>query len=177
MLFRSPFQNGDESLLNAALGSGFDRKFVHTTRFTSGKVSSRSFVSVKYGMIETRVRVPDLNLGGWPAFWMLGTSNYTWPDCGEVDFMEMGGAQAFRNAHDSHNGGNGLHNSTVNQMVGSNAIYGSNGVVSIANDPSDTFNRPYYNYTKPLNGRLPIALLAKRRNARNEFSEGRTLNA
>ena len=52
--------------------------------YTSGKVISKSNVSVKYGVIEARVRIPDLDLGGWPAIWLLGTSNYAWPRNGEL---------------------------------------------------------------------------------------------
>ena len=37
--------------------------------------------------------------------------------------MEMGQRQSFRDLHDDHNGGNGLNNSTVNQVVGANAIF------------------------------------------------------
>ena len=37
--------------------------------------------------------------------------------------MEMGQRQAFRDLHDEHNGGNGLDNSTVNQVVGANDFY------------------------------------------------------
>jgi beta-glucanase (GH16 family) len=104
-------------------GPGIVDQWGNPLNYTSGKVVSKSFVSVKYGMIEARVRVPDLNLGGWPAVWMLGTANYAWPRSGEIDMMEMGSRKAFRDLHDTHNGGNGLDNSTVNQAVGANAIY------------------------------------------------------
>ncbi len=125
--------------------------------YTSGKLSSRSFLSVRYGMIETRIQVPNLANGGWPAFWMMGTQTLDWPSCGEVDFMEMGAKQVFRNAHDSHNGGNGLDNSTVNQMVGANAIWGGpSGTAMIADDPTDVYDRPYYNYSPGLANRFLI---------------------
>ena len=137
-------------------GPGIVDQWGNPLNYTSGKVVTKSFVSVKYGMIETRVLVPNLNLGGWPAVWMLGTATAPWPFCGEVDLMEMGGSQAFRNLHDTHNGGNGLDNSTVNQMVGANIIYDAGGTVSIAHDPTDVFNRPYYNYANPLSGRFLI---------------------
>lgn len=137
-------------------GPGIVDQWGNPLNYTSGKVVTKSFVSVKYGMIETRVLVPNLILGGWPAVWMLGTATAPWPYCGEVDLMEMGGSQAFRNLHDTHNGGNGLDNSTVNQMVGANFIYYNAGTVSIAHDPADTFNRPYYNYANPLSGRFLV---------------------
>ncbi len=73
--------------------------------------------------------------------------------------MEMGGKQAFRDLHDTHNGGNGLNNSTVNQSVGANAIFYSDAAVnpgnpsgasSISWDPEDIYCRPYFNYDNPL---------------------------
>lgn len=146
-------------------GPGIVDQWGNPLNYTSGKVVSKSFVAVKYGMIETRVWVPDLNIGGWPAFWLLGTATAPWPNCGEVDLMEMGGNKPFRDLHDTHNGGNGLNNATVNQMVGANAIHYNasavgpgnlSGAVGLASDPADTSDRPYYNYAKPLDGRFLI---------------------
>ena len=133
--------------------------------YTSGKVTTKSKVSVKYGVVETRVRIPNIDLGGWPAVWMLGTSNYGWPTCGEMDMMEMGHKQAFRDLHDEHNGGNGANNSTVNQVVGANAIFYSedavtpenpSGAASLSWDPADESCRPYYNYDQSLTERFLI---------------------
>jgi hypothetical protein len=106
-------------------------------------------------VIETRVSVPDLDLGGWPAVWLLGTSNLNWPRSGEIDIMEMGSRQEFRDLHDEYNGGNDSDNSTVNQVVGANAIFyadeavtseNPSGAASISWDPDDDYCRPYYNY-------------------------------
>jgi len=133
--------------------------------YTSGRLNTKSKVAVKFGMIETRVNIPDINLGGWPAVWLLGTSNYAWPRCGEIDMMEMGYNKAFRDLHDEHNGGNGQDNSTVNQMVGANAIFYSEdaitpenptGAASLSWDPDDQFCRPYYNYNPSLVNRFLI---------------------
>jgi beta-glucanase (GH16 family) len=140
-------------------GPGIEDQWGNPLNYTSGRVISKSKVSVRYGMIETRVRIPDLDLGGWPALWLLGTANYAWPRNGEIDLMEMGWTQAFRDLHDEHNGGNGLDNSTVNQVVGSNAIFYSDaavnpgnpsGAASLSWDPEDEYCRPYYNYANPL---------------------------
>jgi beta-glucanase (GH16 family) len=133
--------------------------------YTSGRINSKSTVSVQFGMVEARVKIPNIDLGGWPAFWMLGTSNYGWPSTGELDIMEMGHQQAFRDLHDSHNGGNGLGNSTVNNVVGANAIYydantinsgNPLGAASIAWDPQDVNCRPYYNYSPGLVDRFLV---------------------
>ncbi len=154
-----PGESGNTALRITAKqesGPGIVDQWGNPLNYTSGKVVSKSKVSVQYGMIETRVRVPDLDLGGWPAVWLLGTSNWNWPHKGEIDMMEMGSQQSFRDLHDEHNGGNGLNNSTVNQVVGANAIFYSDdavtpenpsGAASLSWDPDDDFVRPYYNYS------------------------------
>lgn len=140
-------------------GPGIVDQWGNPLAYTSGRVISKSKVSIKYGVIETRVRIPNINVGGWPALWLLGTSNYGWPRNGEIDVMEMGWRQAFRNLHDGHNGGNGVDNSTVNEVVGSNALFytdaavnpqNPSGAASLAYDPDDLYCRPYYNHTNPL---------------------------
>ncbi|HER43574.1 MAG TPA: T9SS type A sorting domain-containing protein, partial [Candidatus Eisenbacteria bacterium] len=140
-------------------GPGIVDQWGNPLYYTSGKLISKSFVTIRYGMIETRVRIPDLDLGGWPAVWLLGNANYAWPRCGELDMMEMGTTQAFRDLHDGHNGGNGLDNSTVNESVSANAIFYSDdavtpenpsGAASISWDPDDDYCRPYYSYTPGL---------------------------
>ena len=136
-------------------GSGITDQWGNPLNYTSGRMNTKSKISVKYGVIETRVSVPDLDLGGWPAVWLLGTSNLNWPRSGEIDIMEMGSRQEFRNLHDEHNGGNDSDNSTVNQVVGANAIFyadeainteNPSGAASISWDPNDDYCRPYYNY-------------------------------
>ena len=153
-----PNEPGNNGLLivgREESGNGITDQWGNPLNFTSGKVTSKSKVSVQYGMIEARAMVPDINLGGWPALWLLGTANYGWPRCGELDMMEMGHSKSFRDLHDEHNGGNGNNNSTVNQVVGANAIFYADeavndgnptGAASISWDPDDNYCRPYYNY-------------------------------
>ena len=150
-----PDNNGLLIMSREESGNGITDQWGNPLNFTSGKVTSKSKVSVQYGMIEARAMVPDINLGGWPALWLLGTANYSWPRCGELDMMEMGHAKSFRDLHDEHNGGNGNNNSTVNQVVGANAIFYADeavndgnptGAASISWDPEDNYCRPYYNY-------------------------------
>jgi len=46
----------------------------------------------QYGIIEARIKLPDLtNLGIWPAFWSLGNNingGVPWPVAGEADILE-----------------------------------------------------------------------------------------
>lgn len=161
-----PGEQGNNALRITAKqesGPGIVDQWGNPLNYTSGRVSTRARVSIQYGLVEARVMVPDLDLGGWPAVWMLGTTNFGWPGKGELDIMELGSRQAFRDLHDTHNGGNGQNNSTVNQAVSANAIFYSDsavtpenpsGAASIAWDPDDDYCRPYYNYSTPLVNRF-----------------------
>ena len=60
--------------------------------FTSARLRTEEKLMFRYGTIEARINVPDLQDGLWPAFWTLGSnfSQVGWPQCGEMDIMEMG---------------------------------------------------------------------------------------
>ena len=64
--------------------------------FTSARIKTEDKLTFKYGTIEARIKIPDLADGLWPAFWTLGNnfSSVGWPDCGELDILEMGYADA-----------------------------------------------------------------------------------
>lgn len=71
--------------------------------YTSGRILTKDSLSIKYGRIEARVKLP-WGKGLWPAFWMLGTDIDTvgWPQCGEIDIMEYLGdnpTTAFGSVH------------------------------------------------------------------------------
>ena len=57
--------------------------------YSSAKLTTFEKVSVRYGKIEARVKLPE-GQGLWPAFWMLGEnfSEHGWPSCGEIDIFE-----------------------------------------------------------------------------------------
>jgi beta-glucanase (GH16 family) len=84
--------------------------------FTSGRIRTQDKFTFKYGTIEARIKIPDLENGLWPAFWTLGNSfgSIGWPASGELDIMEMGIYQA-------------IVNGTVNRHVGSAAHWEFNG--------------------------------------------------
>ena len=62
------------------------------TGFTSARLRTEDKVLLRYGTIEARIKVPNLENGLWPAFWTLGNNfaELGWPQCGELDLMEMG---------------------------------------------------------------------------------------
>jgi beta-glucanase (GH16 family) len=63
--------------------------------FTSARLKTLGRVQFKYGTLEARIKVPNLQNGLWPAFWMLGATG-NWPASGEIDIMEMGSAAAIQ---------------------------------------------------------------------------------
>ena len=131
---------------NKALVLEAKRQQSGSRAFTSGKVTTDKKVAVHYGMIEVRVRVPNLEQGLWPAVWLLGTANIAWPAKGEIDMMEMGFSQEGRNYQ-------GEPQSTVNNYVGANAFFPipDGGVGNIAYDVD--YNKPYV-ASAPLNDRF-----------------------
>ena len=84
--------------------------------FSSARIKTLDKLTFKYGTVEARISTPDLGNGLWPAFWTLGNDfpSTGWPNCGEIDIMEMGIGGAI---------GAGL----VNQRVGSHFHWDNNG--------------------------------------------------
>lgn len=66
---------------------------------TSGRLTTQNKMSIKYGKIEARIKLPKTANGLWPAFWTLGAdiSSVGWPKCGEIDILEMGNTNGIKN--------------------------------------------------------------------------------
>jgi hypothetical protein len=64
--------------------------------YTSARLTTRKRLSVTYGRIEARMKLPR-GSGLWPAFWMLGDTfdSVGWPASGEIDVMESIGQRPF----------------------------------------------------------------------------------
>lgn len=62
--------------------------------YTSARLKTQGLFSQASGRFEARIKVPT-GQGIWPAFWLLGTDVSTsgWPNCGEIDIMEVVGSQ------------------------------------------------------------------------------------
>ncbi len=123
--------------------------------FTSGKVTSFDKIAVQYGMIETRIRVPNVDQGLWPAAWLLGTSTQPWPNKGEIDMMEMG-HRAEERERQGHPG------VSSNSYTGSNLIFWAEAACVPGNPTcaaSTAYeveeNKPYVSST-PMNDRFVI---------------------
>ena len=65
-------------------------------QYTSARLQTLHKFQFQYGLVEARIQVPA-GRGMWPAFWLLGDEGYAsqhaWPDCGEIDAMEVLGSE------------------------------------------------------------------------------------
>lgn len=62
--------------------------------FTSARIKTQGLFAQKYGRFEASIKTP-YGPGMWPAFWMLGENigSTPWPQCGEIDIMELRGQE------------------------------------------------------------------------------------
>ncbi|CAD7816409.1 Beta-glucanase [Chryseobacterium aquaeductus] len=62
--------------------------------FTSARIKTKGMFDQQYGRFEARLKTP-YGPGIWPAFWMLGANidQVPWPQCGEIDIMELRGQE------------------------------------------------------------------------------------
>jgi beta-glucanase (GH16 family) len=78
--------DGNGNLVLRALRNG--------NSFTSARIKTQGLFGQKYGRFEARIKTP-YGPGIWPAFWLLGENidSVSWPECGEIDIMELRGQQ------------------------------------------------------------------------------------
>lgn len=60
--------------------------------FSSARIKTQGLFEQAFGRFEARIKTP-YGPGMWPAFWLLGANIETvnWPQCGEIDVMELRG--------------------------------------------------------------------------------------
>jgi beta-glucanase (GH16 family) len=91
--------------------AGTDGKVLQITATKSGNTYESARIKTQgkeyptYGYIEARVKNPT-GQGIWPAFWMLGEefNGSNWPQCGEMDIMELFGNKDGTNMGSFHMG-------------------------------------------------------------------------
>lgn len=78
--------------------------------YTSARMISAGKQEFQYGRVDVRAKLPE-GQGIWPAIWMLGKNIWTvsWPDCGEIDIMELVGHQPSTVHGTMHWSSNGNH--------------------------------------------------------------------
>ncbi len=78
--------DGEGNLVITALQSG--------NSYTSARIKTLGRFAQQYGRFEARLKTP-YGPGLWPAFWMMGANIETvsWPQCGEIDIMELRGQE------------------------------------------------------------------------------------
>jgi hypothetical protein len=110
------WQNYTSSPSNSSVADGF---LTITAReegggYTSARMKSVDLQEFQFGRIDIRAKLPE-GQGIWPALWMLG-ANFPeggWPQCGEIDIMELVGHQPSTNHGTAHWGANfGVHQYT-----------------------------------------------------------------
>ena len=64
----------------------------HWENITSARIKTIGLFEQSYGRFEARIKTP-WGPGMWPAFWLLGSNvnSVAWPQCGEIDIMELRG--------------------------------------------------------------------------------------
>jgi beta-glucanase (GH16 family) len=90
------FLDGEGHLVLQALAERYEIApgVVSTQPYTSARLDTEGHVEPTLGRVEARIKLP-LGRGIWPAFWLLGKdiSTVEWPECGEVDVMELRGSE------------------------------------------------------------------------------------
>jgi hypothetical protein len=61
--------------------------------YTSSRLITKNKRTFTFGRVDIRAKLPK-GKGVWPALWMLGTKidQVSWPNCGEIDIMEVIGS-------------------------------------------------------------------------------------
>jgi len=73
--------------------------------YTSGRIITKGKQDFNFGRYDVRAKLPK-GKGIWPAIWMLGSNDSTapWPNCGEIDIMELRGSSPTVNNSTVHYG-------------------------------------------------------------------------
>ncbi|HVK77322.1 MAG TPA: glycoside hydrolase family 16 protein [Kofleriaceae bacterium] len=81
--------DGDGKLVITALKQSYNGN-----AYTSARLRTEGLLDQRYGRFEARIKLPT-GAGIWPAFWLLGSrfAQVSWPECGELDIMELRGSE------------------------------------------------------------------------------------
>jgi len=101
--------------------------------YSSARLTTQNKKTFKFGRIDIRAKLP-VGKGIWPALWMLGANITTvnWPECGEIDIMELVGTYPGRVSGTMH-------------WKNADGTHGSKG--SSYNLPSGDFSQQFHVYS------------------------------
>ncbi|MFM6963500.1 MAG: family 16 glycosylhydrolase [Micrococcales bacterium] len=76
-------------------GASSHKCYYGTCNWISSKLVTYKKIGFLYGRLEARIKSSQ-GQGVWPAFWLLGANidSRPWPGCGEIDVMELKGAES-----------------------------------------------------------------------------------
>lgn len=94
------------------------------SQITSARVKTQGLFDQTYGRFEARIKTP-FGPGLWPAFWLLGSNIETvsWPQCGEIDVMELRGQKPEEIAGSLHGPGYSAGNAVTKNFVLENSRF------------------------------------------------------
>lgn len=86
-------ESGKQCLIITAKKETYENK-----QATSGRINTMGKKFFRYGRFEASIKLPKTANGLWPAFWMMGNDyeQIGWPQCGEIDILEMGNQQGIK---------------------------------------------------------------------------------
>ncbi len=100
--------------------------------YTSSRMITKDKFDFKYGRVDIRAALPT-GQGVWPALWMLGSNFSTvgWPECGEIDIMEIVGHEPNKLHGTAHWSNAGSHASNGGSINASSSLHNEFHVYSI----------------------------------------------
>jgi beta-glucanase (GH16 family) len=101
------YQDGQGNLVIKAIKSASGGRRSRNT-YTSARLTTQNKFSSATGSFEARIKV-DLARGTWPAFWAIGSdyNSVGWPQCGEIDGVEVYGQPGWNADSTVHTAGSG----------------------------------------------------------------------
>ena len=119
------YQEGNASVDNGYLIIEARKETVNNSNYTSSRIVTKDKKGIRFGRIDIRAKLPK-GKGLWPALWMLGDNfnSVGWPNCGEIDIMELvGGETGDNTVHGTIHYDNGGHVYTGGDYTLNNGIF------------------------------------------------------
>ena len=86
--------------------------------YTSARLLTQGLFSRNHGNFEARIKF-DLATGTWPAWWMIGADypSVGWPQCGEIDIVEVYGQPGWDADSTVHTADNRGHDASKEAII------------------------------------------------------------